>query len=302
MLRPFLLCLALGLAAAPASAQPSQDEIAEARQLYIDGAYAAALKVLIPAAEAGDANAQNILADAYDEGNGVPQDRDTALDWWEKSAAQDFPRALYNLGLFHQESDPDRAAGYYERAAAQGNDGAMVNLGHLLERGRVGGARDVERARDLYAQAVEAGNLLAMNNLGRLYVGDGDGIDNDFAYALDLFWTAAEAGDPMGLNNLGAMYANAYGVTYDPLAAIALYRMAAQAGHARAAVNLAWWLIDWESGWSDPAEGWAWCLIGMERAPAEDAEEIEAECAELSGLIDAETRAAGAALTPSLIR
>ena len=64
MLKLFPLIAAL--VAGPVFADPVDD----ARQLYLDGEYEAAMEVLLPAAESGDANAQNVVADAYDKGNG----------------------------------------------------------------------------------------------------------------------------------------------------------------------------------------------------------------------------------------
>ncbi|MDF0594774.1 tetratricopeptide repeat protein [Psychromarinibacter halotolerans] len=305
MLRTVFLSGALSavlcLAATAPQAQPTEDEIAAARLEYIDGDYAAALEVLMPAAEAGDANAQNIVADAYDKGNGVEQDTAKALEWWEKSAAQDFDRALHNLGHHYAASDPATSAGYYERAAALGYHHSMVNLGRLYEKGLLGDEPDLERAAELYEQASDLGNALAMNNLGRLYVIE-DGLGPDYPYALGLFYDAAEAGSVRGVSNLGAMYANGYGVTYDPMAAIALYRMAAEQGHAQAAANLAYWLIEWDFGWTNPAEGWAWCQVAIEQAEPADLAGFEADCDYLSEFVDDAAMAAAAEIKPGLLR
>ncbi|WP_425050447.1 tetratricopeptide repeat protein [Psychromarinibacter sp. S121] len=298
---PAAVCAAICLAGLAAHAQPTEDEIAAARLTYIDGDYPAALEVLMPAAEAGDANAQNIVADAYDKGNGLAQDTEKALEWWEKSAAQDFERALHNLGQHYASSDPVKSAAYYERAVALGYDHSMVNLGRLYEKGQLGEGPDLERAAELYEQAVDLGNALAMNNLGRLYVIE-DGLGQDYPYALDLFYSAAEAGSVRGLSNLGAMYANGYGVTYDPMAAIALYRMAAEQGHSQAAINLAYWLIEWDFGWTNPAEGWAWCQIGIEQAEPDDLAGYEADCAYLADFVDEAAMAAAEEIKPGLLR
>ena len=65
MLLRLLLSLSLAFGAGAAVAGPVDD----ARLAYIAGNYSVALQVLIPAAEAGDPNAQNIVGAAYEDGN-----------------------------------------------------------------------------------------------------------------------------------------------------------------------------------------------------------------------------------------
>ncbi len=83
--------------------------------------YQTALKVWMPAAEGGDAQAQTYVGEIYEEGLGV-------------------------------EPDYARAAEWYAKAAEQGHSRAMINLGALYEIGR-GVAQDLPRAMNLYRQA-----------------------------------------------------------------------------------------------------------------------------------------------------
>ncbi len=301
MLRLLRLLALICLAAPAAIAQPTQDEIAEARLAYINGDYEAALAVLIPAAEAGDANAQNIVADAYDRGNGVAQDRAKALEWWDAAAAQDFPRALHNLGLHYQAEAPETAKTYFERSIALDNAGSMNSLGWMYETGAFGAGPDFEMAAKLYQQAVEGGEVTAMNNLGKLYVYS-DGVDEDLAYAFDLFAAAADAGSALGINNLGAMYEEGYAVRADPVAAHALYLFAARRGNARAAFNMAHALIDTDGAFQDPAMGWAWCQVALQRARADQKREFEEGCAFLAEQLDPQVRDAGLARMQEMLR
>ncbi len=296
---PMLLSLPLMIVAQGAAAQPAADEVAAARLDYIAGSYEAALEVLRPAAEAGDPIAQNILGDAYDTGKGVTRDSDIALDWWEKAAAQDFDKALYNLGRRYQPSDIATAMAYYERSVATGYSPAMVVLGRIFEFGAVDGGADAEKAAELYAQAADLGNMNAMNSLGLMYI-EARGVDEDLTHAFDLFATAAAGGNPEAIGNLGTMYAYGYAVAPDPLASMALYEMAAELGGGQAAINLAFDLIEGAQSYRDPALGWAWCLVGTQRLSGEDRAAAEDDCAYLADRLDAETIAAGAALAPGL--
>ncbi len=232
-----LLTLIAALVAGTALAGPVDD----ARQMYLDGEFEAALKTLIPAAEAGDANAQNIVADAYDEGNGVTQDHDKALELWIKSANQGFSRARYNLGLLYENGrdgiapDIEEAIRWYLKAAASKNPDAFTNLGYIFESGKRG-APDFDLAQQYYRGGVALGASQSMSNLGKLYI-DGTGVTQDYSDALALFQEAALLGNGNAISNLGAMYENGYGVVRDVTAAYALYFEALYLNHPRAALK-----------------------------------------------------------------
>lgn len=54
------------------------------------------LAFLGPLAESGDAAAQCLLADAYDDGTMGERDSVKSVQWYRKSAAQGFLRAQYS--------------------------------------------------------------------------------------------------------------------------------------------------------------------------------------------------------------
>jgi hypothetical protein len=75
-----------------------------------NGDYAAALRLLRPLADQGNAGAQDRLGLMYEEGAGVPKDYDQAYNWYSKAAEQgdgDAQEALaiadaqQNLGRFY---------------------------------------------------------------------------------------------------------------------------------------------------------------------------------------------------------
>ena len=53
-------------------------------------------------AEQGDAEAQFSLGFRYDEGEGVPEDRQEALQWWRKAAEQGHAMSQDNLGVSYE--------------------------------------------------------------------------------------------------------------------------------------------------------------------------------------------------------
>lgn len=92
--------------------------------------YATALKIWLPQAQAGDAEAQTYVGEIYEKGLGLKPDYQAAALW-------------------------------YTKAADQKNSRAQINLGNLYEKG-LGVAPDKARALNLYRMAagLEADNLL----------------------------------------------------------------------------------------------------------------------------------------------
>ena len=82
------------------------------------------------------AMAQNNLGNLYRDGNGVRQDFNKALEWYEKAAARNNEYALYNLGMMYEFGEgvyPDlsKAREYYGKAAAKGNEDAKEALASM---------------------------------------------------------------------------------------------------------------------------------------------------------------------------
>lgn len=74
-----------------------------------------------PLAEAGDAKAQYNIGRCYDRGDGIDKDQNLAEEWYLRAAAQDDPRANYNLHIMYSEQksqkyDAVKAAKYFDIA------------------------------------------------------------------------------------------------------------------------------------------------------------------------------------------
>ncbi len=83
---------------------------------------ATALKVWLQAANAGDANAQTIVGEIYEQGLGIEPQHDIARSWFEKAAAQGDSRAMLNLGAMYESGrgvakDPVQAMNWYRKAS-----------------------------------------------------------------------------------------------------------------------------------------------------------------------------------------
>lgn len=61
------------------------------------------LKIWLPKAQAGDAEAQTYVGEIYQKGLGLPPDYRSAADWYRKAAAQGNSRAQINLGYLYEQ-------------------------------------------------------------------------------------------------------------------------------------------------------------------------------------------------------
>jgi len=82
-----------------------------------------------PVAENGYAEAQYNLGWLYANGNGMPVDIETAIEWWKKAAEQGHADAQFALGLAYTTGDDvgrdmDQAVTWYLKAAAGGHEDA----------------------------------------------------------------------------------------------------------------------------------------------------------------------------------
>ncbi len=59
------------------------------------------IQTLIGLANQGDSEAQYALGLAYEIGEHTSKDLAKAFEWYQKSAAQDHPKAQYHLGIFY---------------------------------------------------------------------------------------------------------------------------------------------------------------------------------------------------------
>ena len=208
---------------------------------YWEGDYETALQYLVPAAEAGDADAQFRLGFMYLQGEGVPQDMEKAAYYTAKAADQGNVNAQTNMGKMYAEGigvpqSYVNAAKYYQMAAEQGDDRAQNNLGKLYDDGN-GVGQSSEQALYYYNLAAEQNNPYAQSNLGVLYY-FGRGTAQSYEKALEYFLMAAEQGNAYAQFAAGWMYEHGEGTEKDIQTAVLYYRLAAEQGYQDAADRL----------------------------------------------------------------
>lgn len=124
---------------------------------------AEAARLLQRAADAGSAEAQYELALQYEKGRGVDPDPVRALALYRQSADQDYADALNDMGFFYYQGmlglpqDRQTALRYFERAADLRHPQAMYNFAALIDDGLIPGKGPEEAAGYLY-DALRVGN------------------------------------------------------------------------------------------------------------------------------------------------
>lgn len=131
-------------------------------------------------AEAGDASAQNSLACAYYNGDGIEKDIPAALELFRKSAAG-------------------------------GDNYGLSNLAYRYKYGKDGCPKDEKKAFELYLQAAKQGHASAQECVGLAY-DFGHGVDKNYEKAVEWYKKAAAKSLKIAQNNLGSKYENGQGV------------------------------------------------------------------------------------------
>lgn len=101
-------------------------------ELYEEGKLQEAYLVFRKAAKLGNAEAQVNLANLYDSGEGVEQDRKRASYWYKRAINKGVPEAAYNLAISYRQQGKVRWALYwFRRAADMGDEDALMEYERL---------------------------------------------------------------------------------------------------------------------------------------------------------------------------
>jgi TPR repeat protein len=101
------------------------------------GDFGRAFRILLPAAESGDARAQYLIGTLYRLGNGTPRDEYRAFHWCRQAAEEGMLEAQYQLGLMYLQGEgvttsEHRALEWLWRAADRGYPQATEVLEYIL--------------------------------------------------------------------------------------------------------------------------------------------------------------------------
>ena len=101
--------------------------------------YAGALRILVPAADGGDARAAAVLADIHERGLGGRRDYDQAIRWRRVAAENGDAESAYRIGNQYARGDgvsrsDEMAEQWFRAAAEKGHPQAQLELSKLLAR------------------------------------------------------------------------------------------------------------------------------------------------------------------------
>ncbi len=203
--------------APPPPAPPTADQdYANGLAARQHGDYEPAVRWFTAAAELNDNRARVALGALFIAGRGVDQSFAEAEHWLMPAAEAGVAEAQLRLGFIYEVGgtgitrNPGKALGWYIRAADQGNAHAQYRAGLLYLAGAVPGDHNAEAAR-LFRLAAAQSLPQALTGLGTLYM-QGRGVPQDIRESLRWFNRGAEAGDPDAMTQLGQAYWQGTGV------------------------------------------------------------------------------------------
>lgn len=191
------------------------------------------------AAEQGNAYAQKMLGDLYEQGRGVPKNLKLSADWREKSANRGNTEAQMMLGKMYLNGegvnqDLDKAEGWLNRASVAGNSEAQFLLGKLYH-----DQKNTRMAGDWLAKSAAQGYQSAIKFLHFM---EGIGFQTEESLhqrPTDLHKLAAD-GDSEAQYQLAIRYeSGAYGEKQDYKQALHWFNQAANGGNVMAMKSLA---------------------------------------------------------------
>jgi len=200
-----------------------------------------ALQYLMPVCQT-DPEARCDLAYMLENGYGVQEDKEKAVEYYRIAAEQGYPRAQVNLGYMYSnaygvECDKAQAVKYYQMAADQGYTNAYTNLGYMYSNG-YGIPQDKKIAVKYYKKAAKRGYARGLCNLGYMY-DYGYGITQSKSEAAKYYYMAAVQGYSVAQCNLAYMFEHGHGVPLEKTKAVYYYQQAAAQAYPRALCNLA---------------------------------------------------------------
>jgi uncharacterized protein len=183
--RSFYVCLCWGFlsAAGALAAEPegAPSHLSEAERLYIRETAVLPVGDLIVRAQRGEPAAQAELGARYGRGDGVPKDRDRALELLRTAAAKNDPDAEFYLGNVYASGagvpkNIPEAVLWYQKAAAQKHPAAEHRLAQMIVEHQGGLSGDWNSVLPLIWDAADKGYSPAEFMLGFMYQ-YGDGVD-----------------------------------------------------------------------------------------------------------------------------
>lgn len=121
-------------------AVPATADIQKARDLMEANRFAEAMAELLPAAQSGNADAEELIGVMYAMGLGVPRNDERAFEWYMRSAMRGHPGAQSGVGWYYEVgrglAAPDLVRGYmwYVLSAIGGDPDAAMSQEEIVKK------------------------------------------------------------------------------------------------------------------------------------------------------------------------
>ncbi len=115
-------------------------DIQKARDLMDDSKFVEARQLLLPAAQSGNADAEELIGIMYAMGLGVERDDERAFEWYLRSAMKGHPGAQSGVGWYYEIGRgmpaPDLVRGYmwYVLSAIGGDPDAAISQEEIVKK------------------------------------------------------------------------------------------------------------------------------------------------------------------------
>lgn len=164
---------------------------------------------LVEKAKAGDAKSQCSLADFYNLGLEVDENKEEAFKWYLKSAEGGYPEGQRSAGVCYMKGegtkqDISKAIYWFKKSGDSGCNKAYYQLGSYYWEGKFVD-KNLETAFNYFIVSARQGLPEAQYIVGRMYL-LGDGVEKDLVKAIEWYQKAAEAGHLMSQSQLGTIY------------------------------------------------------------------------------------------------
>lgn len=153
-----ILIIAILLGASPSI---SFADIQNAKNLMNAGDFVAARQQLLPAAQAGNADAEELIGVMYAMGLGVERDDERAFDWYLRASMKGHPGAQSGIGWYYEVGRgmpaPDLVRGYvwYVLSAIGGDPDAAISQEEIVKK--------------MTSEQIERAHILIDDYKGHLY-------------------------------------------------------------------------------------------------------------------------------------
>lgn len=122
------------------AAAPARADIEHGRDLMEKNRFAEAMQEFLPAARAGNADAEELIGVMYALGLGVPKDDRRAFEWYLRAAMKGHPGAQSGVGWYYEVGRgveaPDLVRGYmwYVLSAIGGDPDAAISQEEIVKK------------------------------------------------------------------------------------------------------------------------------------------------------------------------